>query len=407
MYASEKSDMETTKLTYNARLLMNATDFEKFDKFLEQAQLAYNWCAEYLKLHNVPLDIKSVHNAVYDTMRSTYNHLPAQCVIRIYKEVISAWRSIKSNKHEDAKTPERKNKAMRLDKRLYANLSKESIALTGFEKNKRKYFALQSYPVLDDLFSKYTTTDPIIFIRDGEAWLSITFEIPQKPIIEGKAIGIDLGMKRFAVSSEGIVFDDKSYKARRRRVRYLKSKLKAKGTKSAKRKLKKLKHKERNQSNDFMCRMANAIIESSGNSTYIVIEDLKKIKKNTSNTDDGFKRKRHNNAFSQVALAKFREILTYKAALAGKQVITVSPKWTSQIDSRTDKRDGNLLGCRYYCSDKVVLDADWNAAVNIAKRSKHPVSKVIPIDGKLFPYRQAEVNQPYAEEIPQASKSLA
>ena len=384
MYASEKRhNMETVKLTYNARLQMCDTDFKKFDNFLGQAQLAYNSCAEYLKLHNVPLDIKSVHNAVYETMRSSYKVLPAQCVIRIYKEVLAALRSIKSNKHEEAKTPERKNKAMRLDKRLYSNLSKEGIALTGFEKNKRKFFAIKSYPVLDELFSKYTTTDPLVFIRGGEAWLSITFEIPQKPIIEGNAVGIDLGMKRFAVSSDGIAFDDKAYKAKRRQVRYLKSKLKAKCTKSSKRKLKRLKHKERNHSKDFMYRMAKAIIASSGDATHIVLEDLKKIKKNTSKTEDGFKKKRHNNAFSQVALAKFREILTYKAALVGKQVITVSPKWTSQIDSRTSKRDGKRQGCRYYCSDGTVFDADWNAAKNIAIRSKHPTSTTLPIDGKL------------------------
>jgi len=375
--------METVKLTYNARLLMGNTDFKKFDTFLGQAQLAYNWCAEYLKLHNVPLDIKSVHRAVYDIMRSTYKVLPAQCVIRIYKEVLAALRSIKSNKHEEAKTPERKNKAMRLDKRLYSNLSNEGISLTGFEKNKRKFFAIESYPVLDELFSKHTTTDPLVFTRNGEPWLSITFEIPQGIVADGLAVGIDLGMKRFAVSSDGIVFDDKAYKARRRRLRFLKSNLKAKGTKSAKRKLKRLKRKERGQSKDFMCRMANAIIASSGDATHIVLENLKKIKKNTSKNEQGFKKKRHNNAFSQVALAKFREILTYKAALTGKRVVTVSPKWTSQIDSRNGKRDGKRHGCRYYCSDGIVLDADWNAARNIAIRSKHPTSNILPLDGKL------------------------
>lgn len=375
--------METIKLTYNARLIMDAANFKKFDNFLEQAQSAYNWCAEYLKQNNVPLDIKSVHNAVYDIMRSKYKELPAQCVIRIYKEVIAAWRSIKSNKHKDAKTPERKNKAMRLDKRLYANLSKEGIALTGFEKNKRKFFAIESYDALDELFSKYTTTDPLVFIRDNEPWLSITFEIPQGIVADGKAIGIDLGMKRFAVSSDGIVFDDKEYKAKRRQLRYLKAKLKSKKTKSAKRKLKRLKHKEQNQSKDFMCRMAKAIITSCSDATHIVMEDLTKIKKNTSKTDDGHKRKRHNNAFSQVALAKFREILTYKAALANKRVQTVSPQWTSQIDSRSGRRDGKRQGCRYYCSDGIVLDADWNAAQNIAIRSKHPTSTTVPLDGRL------------------------
>ena len=374
---------------------MCKADFKKFDTFLEQAQLAYNWCAEYLKLNSVPLDIKSVHRAVYDTMRSNFPSLPAQCIIRIYKEVITAWRSIKSNKHENAKTPERKNKAMRLDKRLYSNLSKDGISLTGFEKNKRKFFALQTYPLLVELFSKYTTTDPLVFIRNGEPWLSVTFEVPQKPIMEGNAIGIDLGMKRFAVSSDGIVFDDKAYKARRRRLRFLKSKLQAKGTKSAKRKLKKLKRKELNQAKDFMCRMAKTIISSCGDAAYIVLEDLKKIKKNTSKTEQGVKRKRHNNAFSQVALAKFREIMTYKAALVGKQVVTVSPKWTSRIDCRTGNRDGKRQGCRYYCKDGIVLDADWNAAINIAIRSKHPTSSILPQDGRLqFFVGRLSVNKP-------------
>ena len=82
---------------------------------------------------------------------------------------------------------------------------------------------------------------------------------------------------------------------------------------------------------------------------------------------------------------KLKEMLTYKAPLAGKCVVTVSPKYTSQIDCRTDKRDGKRIGCRYYCSDDIVFDADWNASVNIAQRSKRPLSNtVIPRDGGII-----------------------
>lgn len=143
--------------------------------------------------------------------------------------------------------------------------------------------------------------------------------------------------------------------------------------------------------------MANAVLEHCGDAQYIVMEDLKKIKKNTSKTEDGFKRKRHNKMFSQVPIAKFKEILSYKAALAGKQVETVSPQWTSQTDSRTNKRDGERKGCRYICKDGEVLDADWNAAINIAKRSNHPTTNKVPKDGTLkFFSRQASVNMPKA-----------
>lgn len=129
-------------------------------------------------------------------------------------------------------------------------------------------------------------------------------------------------------------------------------------------------------------RAAKALVGST-DASYIVLEDLKKLKQRTSKTKEGNNRKRHNNAISQVPFASFKEVLTHKAALVGKQVITVSPIWTSQTDSRTNKRDGIRKGCRYYCSDGVVFDADWNAAVNIAIRSKRPISSGLPIDGRL------------------------
>ena len=79
----------------------------------------------------------------------------------------------------------------------------------------------------------------------------------------------------------------------------------------------------------------------------------------------------------------FKKVLMHKAQLVGKRVETVSPVYTSQTDSRTNKRDGKRQGCRYYCSDGIVLDADWNAAVNIAKRGNHPCSTQTPLDGCL------------------------
>ena len=385
-----------TNLTYNVKLKMTRDDFNTLHNLLEQAKLAYNECASYLREANIPLDIKSVHNAVYDWMRTKYALLPAQSIIRTYKEVLSALRSIKSNTHEDADTPERKNLAMRLDKRLYANLNKEGISLTGFQKGHRKTFLFAMYDVVSRMFDKYLTSDPLIFIRNGEAFLSIPFQVPTLPLKGNKAVGIDMGMKRFAVTSDGFVFDDKKYKAKRRRIRHLKSTLKAKGTKSAKRKLKQLKRKETNLSDDFIMRMCGAIIKNT-NADVLVVENLKGIKKKTSKHKNCFKKKRHNNALSQVAISKFQFVLGYKAQLVGKRVETVSPTYTSQTDCRTNKRDGKRLGCRYVCSDGVVFDADWNAAINIVKRSKHPVSNVLPIDGKLvFHTGRLSVNKPNA-----------
>ena len=113
------------------------------------------------------------------------------------------------------------------------------------------------------------------------------------------------------------------------------------------------------------------------------MEDLSKIKQTTSRTENGYKRKRHNNMMSQVPFYQLKSILTYKAQALGKRVETVSPEYTSQEDCRTNQQTGKRCGCRYYCDDGVVLDADWNASINIMNRYKHSNSFNLPIDGKL------------------------
>lgn len=370
-------------ITCNARLILEPDDFKKIANLLNEIREAYNACAAFIKENNTKIDVKTVHDAVYGWMRERFPLLPSQTVIKVYKEVMAAYRSIRKNKHINAKTPEKSNLSMRLDKRLYSKLAVEGICLTGLIPNKRKFVQIQGYGRLWEMFAQYPLSDPLIFIRNNEAWISLPFLAPSKPSVKDTAIGIDLGMRRFITTSDGLVFDDKAYKAKRRQVRHLKAELKKKGTKSAKRHLKKIKNKEKRQSKDFLCRMVKAVIASTDAGT-VAVENLEKIKKKTSRTKEGFKRKRHCCAFSQVALSEFVRILTYKAPLAGKQVVTVSPAWTSQTDSRTGKKDGERRGRRYICKDGTVLDSDWNAAINIAKRSKHPVSKsACPVDGRL------------------------
>ena len=117
------------------------------------------------------------------------------------------------------------------------------------------------------------------------------------------------------------------------------------------------------------------------------MEDLSKIKSKN-------KGKKFNNRLSQLPFFAVRSILTYKAQLYGKKVETVNPAYTSQIDHR-GLVGGKRKGCRYYGSDNVVLDADVNAAINIANRyvvdknlQQHSVSCCKALDG------QVNVNSP-------------
>ena len=370
--------------TYNIPLKMRQEAFDFWHVIMLQAKDAFNACAKYLQDNRLPLSIKVVHNEVYDWMRKDFDKLPAQSIIKIYKDVISSFRSIKKNKHAKAKTPERKNLVMRLDKRLYTSLRLEGIVISTGTAHKRELVPFNLFPRAEFMLKEYMTHDPTLFERDGVMYLSIPFEVPEKPTQNDNCIGVDLGMRQFFVTSEGKSFKDSKYLEKRRKVRYLKDRLKAKKTKSAKRHLKKLKRKEHNMSKDMCYRATDKLLKST-DASFLVFEDLTKIKQNTSKNEGGYKRKKHNSAMSQVPYYLFRMIVAYKAQLVGKQVETVSPVNTSKKDSRTGKLDGVRNGRRYVCSDGVVLDADWNAALNIGKRAKHPISSSVPYDGALTP----------------------
>lgn len=374
-------------ITYNAEIrFKDKADQTYWSSILDTARLAYNKCADILDSNKIHLDLKSVHNAVYYILREEFPIIPSQGVIKIYKECISAFRSINSNGHIEHKIPEKKNCSMRLDKRLYSKFNVDNISLCSEKSNHRAIAEILKFPRLMELFKKYPTQDPLIFKRNGKFYLSIPFNAPEIPVQNENCIGVDLGERRFAITSDGIMFNDKEYNARRRKLRYIKRCLQKKGTKSARKHIRKLYVKEYNQSTDMCRRMANTILQST-NASIIVLEDLSGIKQKTSKTKDGFKKNNHNRRMAQVPFYKFKQILSYKALLNGKRVETVSPFMTSQTDCTTGKKDGTRNNRRFYCKNGTVLDADWNAAVNIAHKSKHPFSFKMPLDGALITWK--------------------
>ena len=369
--------------TYNVQLQMTQQTHDYWVNILTQTRDAFNTCANIITSENTTLSIVNVHNKCYDKLREQYPQIPSQGIVRVQKSVLAMLRSIKSNKHKNSSVPQRKSLSLQLDKRLYSRFSIDGISLSNGKPQKRELCTFILYDKIRELFDTCVPKDPTIFIRNDKMFLSIPFEVPSLPCKNDTSIGVDLGMKRLFVTSEGKSFIDKEYLKQRRKLRYLKRCLQSKGTKSAKKHLKSLSKKEYNISKNQIEKACNTLLHNT-DASIIVLEDLTKIKIKTSKSKEGFKRSRHNNALSQVPFFLFKERLTTKAQLVGKRVETVSPAFTSQTDSRTNKRDGIRQGCNYVCSDGVVLDADWNAAVNIALRANHPLSSSsLPLSGRV------------------------
>ena len=399
----------------------------------------YNYVSKIAFDEKTPLNLKVYHNRFYRAERETFPDLPAQMCIKVYKQVLANYRTVADQKKKEAqedarkrkwfekkglpvsqkepdddeeeKPIEMKNPSIGLDKRLYSNLTRESFKLSDGESKRRSLVSFVLYPKFVEMASKYRMCDPALQYdeKNDVFYACVPFLTLDTTPLPESYLGVDLGMKRIATLSDGTAIVDKDYLARRRRIRHNKSIFRRhkKKSHSARRKLNTLRCRERNMCKDFCHHVANEILKHDG--SVIVMEDLSKIKKRTATTDEGHKRKRHNNAMSQVPFFQLKQILTYKAPLVGKRVETVPPQYTSQEDCRTQSKEGCVRkGCRFYTADGMVFDADWNASINICNR-KHPTPFRLPLDGRLnfVGRRRQHANRGSGQPDLQAARSLA
>ena len=380
-------------ITYNIKLVpKNKEESDLLHNTLLEHQKVWNYMSEYA-FKSKKIDKKLLHDKNYHQCRKLFPDCPSQVIIRAKDSVYATYKTIQSNKQRSKLTESAKqiNLSLRLDKRIYTFLDNNQIKLTTT--GKRIVCDFKPYPKFSKLLKTYSLCDPLVFFKDNVFWLAVSFSVPEPVHIENGYLGVDLGERRLITTSEGIAISDKQFLEQKRQLRYLKrqlnSNLKTNKSHSAKTKLKKLKRKEKNKNKNTSYQLANEILKTKMNT--IVLEDLSSLKKNNLGKKNYKKGKSSKNRLSQMSFFELQRILTYKALLNGKRVVTVNPYLTSQLDYRGIEK-GERRGCRYYASDGKVFDADWNASINIAnkyskikeaKGVKHPVSFSIPIDGGL------------------------
>jgi putative transposase len=210
--------------------------------------------------------------------------------------------------------------------------------------------------------------------RKGRYTLHIVVSIPEPAIPPtGEVIGVDLGLNRPAVTSARQFLGERRWKEQERRPFRLKRKLQAKGTRSAKRHLKKLSGKQfrRRKDNDHV--LSKRIVQHASLGATIVLENLKNIRetskmgrgKNVSQKREN-KRRLHSWSFAQ--LYSFVE---YKAQARGITVVKIDPRHTSQTcnkcghQARNNRRSQSVFHCR---SCGYQLNADLNASINIREK---------------------------------------
>ncbi|MFI1866824.1 RNA-guided endonuclease InsQ/TnpB family protein [Streptomyces jumonjinensis] len=221
-----------------------------------------------------------------------------------------------------------------------------------------------------EMLREYRRGESDLIERDGAFYLIAVCEIPEAPVNENPSgfIGVDLGIVNIATTSTGYRAAGRGLNRHRKRQLDLRRKLQAKGTRSAKRRLRHRSRKEARHAaniNHIISKKIVTTAERTGRG--IALEDLTGIRDRVRLRKDQ-RAQLHSWSFHQLG-----SFLEYKARRAGVPLVYVDPAYTSRQCSecghidRRNRVDQATFACRA-CG--VIMHADDNASHNIDRKGE-------------------------------------
>ena len=200
----------------------------------------------------------------------------------------------------------------------------------------------------------------------GQYFVSILTEQEYNPKKKtGKSVGIDLGLKDFAITSDGIKFKNNRYTKRyERKLKKVQQHLsrKTKGSnmfEKQKRKVALIHEKIANTRQDVLHKVSNNIVS---NYDVICLEDL--------NIKGMIKNRKLSKHIADASWGTFVRFVEYKANWNDKTVVKINRWYPSSKTCNVCgyiNQDLNLSNREWTCENGHKLDRDLNASINILK----------------------------------------
>jgi IS605 OrfB family transposase len=302
----------------------------------------------------------ALQKRVYGEVRERFG-LSAQLTIRAIAKVVEAYRRDKSRQCFFKPTG-----AVVYDQRIlsFKGLDKASIlTLQG-----RLLIPMQMGHYQRVQWHRAKGQADLVLIN-GVFFLLVVVETPEAPPMDPSSfIGVDLGIAKVATDSEGEAFCGAAVESVRQRYHRLRRNFQAKGTRSAKRHLQRIRRKESQFRRNHNHVISKKLVEKAKDTERgIALEDLKHIRQRTT------VRKSDRAKHSGWAFFQLQSFIEYKAKLAGVFVQYIDPWYTSRTCAQCGhaNKANRKTQSHFECvSCGHVANADANAAMNIAARAE-------------------------------------
>ena len=345
-----------------------------FSKTMEQYRQACNYVSEYIFNHDFDMKQSRLNKKLYTKLRNLFS-LKSQMAQSVIRTVIARYKTVKTQmarrpyKYQDKNTGEWYRKVRDLNW-LHKPISFNSPQV-DLQRNRDWSYLSSGQLSINTLYGR-VKVDPVChgfsqyldgtwkfglakLLKSSNKWhlhVSATKEVADfdKQMVK-HVVGIDRGLRFLATSydeqGKTVFFDGQAIIRKHAKYQKLRATLQTEGTKSAKKRLKKLSGRENRWTSDVNHCLSKTLVQKYGANTLFVLENLNSVSFERTDLPKALHSQNKSWTFYQL-----EQFLTYKAHLNNSEVVEVSAKYTSQRcpKCRVIKKDNRNHGKHeYHC----------------------------------------------------------
>ena len=308
------------KTTLQVKLLPSADQHTALLETMHAFNAACTWLAAHAYRERCASKF-ALQRSYYQELRQRFG-LSAQLAIRAIAKTVEAYK-----RDKNVQVSFRPEGAVVYDERIMAFKGLDAVSLTVLDGRLLVPIQMGDYQRVQWARAKGQAD---LVLAKGQFYLLVTIETPEAPSRgPERFLGVDLGIVTLAADSDGNRYTGEPMEAVRQRCMTHRETFQARGTKSAKRRLKAMAGTPARFQRWVNHRIAKQLVQlAKDTKAALVLEELTHLR------DRVTVRKRQRNKHTNWSFGQLRAFIAYKAQQAGVPLVLIDPRNTSRECSR-------------------------------------------------------------------------